>query len=201
MLYAQVKNGMTFIYSIRLNVSFIVNAFIYLWILKCIAPYQIKYLLYCDQLIFFASERESLMGQLVKSRVICNSNHNCVLSTKRRWSWKSFCDCTYLCSYLILVPNIFDYHLTDTVSLQESMNLKMLPKMLLCKGKWEQSKQKRGIVSFLQTFKKRVHLQQHVYLRHKLKLCHVLNRCSGRQRILCLWRGYTDRMKYAESGV
>lgn len=48
---------------------------------------------------------------------------------------------------------------------------------------------------------KRVHLQQHVYLRHKLKLCHVLNRCSGTQRILCLWHECTDRMKYAESGV
>lgn len=49
--------------------------------------------------------------------------------------------------------------------------------------------------------KKKVRLHQHVHLRHKLKLCHVLNRCSATQRILCLWHGCTDRMKYAESGI
>lgn len=71
---------------------------------------------------------------------------------------------------------------------------------------WEQKKQKRRdcmcfFLGNIQRKKKKVRLHQHVHLRHKLKLCHVLNRCSATQRILCLWHGCTDRMKHAESGI
>lgn len=57
---------------------------------------------------FLCLRGKKIMGQLVKSRVICESDHICVLITRRSRSWKSFYDFLDLCSPLILMLNIFD---------------------------------------------------------------------------------------------
>lgn len=53
---------------------------------------------------------------------------------------------------------------------------------------------------FLRNMQKSVRSCQRMYLRHKLKWWHVLNRCSSTQRILCLWHRCTKMVKCAESG-
>lgn len=56
---------------------------------------------------FLCLRGKIIMGQLVKSRVTWESDHICVLITRRSQSWKSFYDFLDLCSHLILL-NIFD---------------------------------------------------------------------------------------------
>lgn len=109
----------------------------------------------------------------------------------------------------VRVERLWLDHLTHVLRKMENPFFSKYPWMrhwLLCewrRGRTEKTK-KEGLYVFLSweySRKKEVRLHQHVHLRHKLKLCHVLNRCSATQRILCLWHGCTDRMKHAESGI
>lgn len=117
---------------------------------------------------FLCLRGKIIMGQLVKSRVTWESDHICVLITRRSQTWKSFYDFLDLCSHLILL-NIFDE--STWLTCENNLKKKKIPFGSVLEGDIEcenaasagspgprnvrtEQTQKSKIVSFLQTFKK-----------------------------------------------
>lgn len=137
-----------------------------------------------------------------------------LLTAKRRWSWLGRLVMGCSCVLTWCQGRTFVMRFTSTATLRETENSPWtrhwMRKCLLSEWRKVRTEPKRSVCVcgggcmcyFLRNIeRKSVCLHQHVYLGHKLKLCHVLNRCSATQRILCLWHGRTARIKYAESGI